>query len=361
MHRFLLMSFCLILFSSRGFGQPPQEKGKSAPPETNASAESDPIEEALRQYVEAFNTNDAPALAARWAPQGVYSNQSTGERTAGRAALQSDFEELFAESPGVRLVGRLENVRLIKPDVAAADGQATVVYPDGDASETSFSAIFIKEGDAWLLESIRETDLHSPETAYDALAELEWMVGHWVDQTEAAQVDTVVRWSPNQAFLLRSFSVQLEGQESSQGTQVIGWDPLRKQIRSWTFHSDGSFGEGVWSRNDADWMVKSTQVLADGRLASATQVITRVDENTLTVQTLGRNVDGEPAPATDPVTVARVETPASENASPAEGASPAKPGASATPSPIRKTPAAAKSSPAGTPAKKPAAAPNRGE
>jgi hypothetical protein len=104
-----------------------------------------------------------------------------------------------------------------------------------------------------------------------------------------------------------------------EGTQIIGWDPRAKQIRSWTFNSDGSFGEGLWSRNQDEWLVRTSQTLPDGRAATATQVIQRLDNDAVTVQTIGKEVDGVLEPASDPVTVARV----AEEPAEAPGASPA--------------------------------------
>ena len=65
------------------------------------------------------------------------------------------------------------------------------------------------------------------------------------------------------------------------------------------------------------------QMQSDGRLASGTSVITRVDNDTIEVQKIGESIDGEPIPASEPVTVVRVavaakvsvvETPAVEGA-----------------------------------------------
>ena len=144
------------------------------------------------------------------------------------------------------------------------------------------------------------------------------MVGHWQDASDADQVDTHVRWSANEAFLIRSFVVTREGEEPFEGTQVIGWDPRAGNIRSWTFSSDGSFGEGVWSAVGDEWHVLTAQTLADGRAATATQIIRRIDDDTATVQTIGKEIDGQPEPASDPVTIARVvEEPATDEAAPA--------------------------------------------
>jgi hypothetical protein len=61
--------------------------------------------------------------------------------------------------------------------------------------------------------------------------------------------------------------------------------------------------------------------MADGRLASGTQVITQIDSDTITVQTIAKEVDGVPEPTAEPVTMKRV----AETTSPVapEGAAPA--------------------------------------
>ncbi len=294
---------------------------KAAQPE---DAATDPIRQSLREYADAFNKNDAEALAARWSDTGVHVDSQTGERTTGREALLADFQKLFKDKAGARLAAEVSSLRLIKPDVASVEGRASVILPGEEPSATAFTAILVKQDDQWLLDSVNESPLPTPSSAASALKELEWMIGHWMDDSDTDQVDTTVRWGASGSFLVRSFVVQREDEDLQQGTQVIGWDPLQKQIRSWSFFSDGSFGEGLWSKSGDEWLVKSTQTLADGSLASGTQVIARVDDNTVTVKTIGREVDGEPAPSSEPVTVVRaaaaepIETDAAPNGTPTD-------------------------------------------
>jgi uncharacterized protein (TIGR02246 family) len=279
------------------------------------SPEQDEIEKTARAYADAFNNRDAKTLASLWAPEGVYTNRETGERTAGRESIQSQFAEILKEPSAKRLSVALNDVRLIKSDVAIADGRALVTVADeAGTKSTAFSAVFVKQGDQWLLDSVHETQAPTPPTPRAALAELEWLVGAWIDDSDDANVATSVRWSPHEAFLIRSFRVQLpDDDEPREGTQVIGWDPRNKQIRSWTFDSDGSFGEGTWSKNGDDWLVRMSHTLADGRVASGTQVISRVDSDNLTVQSIGSEVEGEPTPTADPVKVTRVREQAAQN------------------------------------------------
>jgi hypothetical protein len=216
-------------------------------------------------------------------------------------------------------------VRFIRPDIASADGQA-VESAQGDESggnKTAFSAIFVREGGRWLIDSIQESDLPASPPEPASLTDLEWMVGHWVDKSDQARVDTVCRWSGRQSFLVRSFKIKAgEENEPEQGTEIIGWDPKTNQIRSWMFLSDGSFGEAVWTKDGKDWEREGTQTLSDGRTASGTQVISRVDDNTMTIEMIAKDIDGEPQPASDPLTVVRVPDDKPQQTSPSSSSTP---------------------------------------
>jgi uncharacterized protein (TIGR02246 family) len=271
---------------------------------------SEPIREILRQYVEAFNKHDAKALAALWTAKGIYVDHTTGERLEGRTALESDFAATFKEKASGRLSGNVQNVRFIRPDIASAEGEAVFTPKDNDdePNKTSFTAILVKQDGRWLIDSIEESDVLAPPTASAALKDLEWMVGHWVDKSDQVRADTTCRWSHHRAFLIRSFTMQPEEDSGAdQGTEVIGWDPRAKQIRSWLFLSDGSFGEATWTKVGNDWMRRGSQTLSDGRSASATQIISRVNDNTLTVQVIGKEIDGEPQISGNALEVVRVQ------------------------------------------------------
>ncbi len=267
------------------------------------------IRQRLELYVEAFNTNQAEAITSFWAIDGVSVAEVSGERTQGRDALQQEFAAFFSENSGARLTGDVDNVRMVRPDVAEVEGRTTLFIGDVEPVQSSFTAVLVKEGDEWLISSSHEHSLPQPATPYDALKELEWLIGTWQDQADDAQVVTSVRWSPNQVFLIRSFHAQFDESDAVQGTQVVGWDPLAQQIRTWTFNSDGSFGQGTVSRHDDQWMLKMTHILSDGRVAAATKVMNRVDENTLSVETIGATIDGEPVPSSEAVTVIRTDAP----------------------------------------------------
>jgi uncharacterized protein (TIGR02246 family) len=268
--------------------------------------DSEAIDKFLQTYVAAFNKNQSDAVAEFWTPQCVYVDRETGERTEGRDAIRKDMEKLFKENPGAKITVELGATRFIRPDVATIEGHSTAHLPKLEPTSNDFSAVLVKEGDRWLIDNVQETGAATPPTPASALRELEWLVGDWVDDTPGITVSCSTQWAANQSFLLRSFKVQKDKEEPWEGTQVIGWDPRSKQIRSWTFDSDGSFDEGLWSKHGETWSVVLTRTLENGGMATGTQVIKKLSNDAYTVHTVAREINGEPVPATDPIKVVRV-------------------------------------------------------
>lgn len=266
------------------------------------------IAQTLKAYGEAFNKGDADALAKMWAESATHIDLDTGSQATGRESIQADLKAHFAERPNTKLTTQARQIRLIKPDIAHVHATVTLADPAGPTS-FDVSMILVKSGANWLIELAEEREILPPSDPVSALTELEWMIGSWADQSEEVQVQTQVRWSPNGAFLIRSFSYE-SGEESRKGSQVIGWDPRAQQIRSWAFYSDGSFGEGWWSKSGDEWLVKSTQTLADGSVASGTYVMKPEGDDAMTVQLIGHSVNGEMLPNKPAVRVVRIAEPA---------------------------------------------------
>ena len=273
-------------------------------PTSRPAAKAAAIRRAVATYVAAFNRGDAVAVAAHWSANGEWLSPS-GERFKGRAAIETEMAAYFEESEGHHVDVQNPTVRFLAPTVAVEEGTATVLQSGESPSETSYIAIHVKQNGEWRLDSVRETSIPSPPTHYGHLSELEWMIGNWVDQDENATIETVRAWSYNRNFISRSFSVSIDGQIELQGTQIIGWDPAAQRIRSWTFDSDGGFGEGIFTRDGNRWIVQTSQILYDGVQAESTNIITYVDDNTFTWQSVDRIVGGQMLPNIDQVTVVR--------------------------------------------------------
>ena len=88
-------------------------------------------------------------------------------------------------------------------------------------------------------------------------------------------------------------------------TQILAVHPATDAIQSWTFESDGSLDEAVWSRKDNGWTAKVTSFDSDGDKVTATTILIPIDENTFTFQSTERTVDGEKAADVGPIKVTR--------------------------------------------------------
>ena len=269
-----------------------------------ATADDAAIKSAIESYVAAFNRGDAAAVAKHWSSDGELTAPS-GKTFQGRVAIEAAFKEYFTENKGVRVEISEQDIRFLSQNVAVEEGTSRIIRAGQEPIETDYTAVHVKHDGKWTMDSVRETDRVEPSSHYEQLKDLEWMIGEWVDQDEDATVETVCQWTKNRNFITRSFKVALSDGSKIEGTQVIGWDPLRKTIRSWVFDSEGGFGVGIWSRNGNQWTVRLLQVLHDGTTASAINILTYVDENTLTFKSTGREIDGQLQPNIPEIRVVR--------------------------------------------------------
>ena len=310
-HHMMLVVLAILICHSALAKEPKKpEKAKqpkgSAKQNDNSQAEA-AIRKLVDSYVEDFNAGDAKAVALHWASSAVYLSRTTGERVSGREDIQKQMEAMFADTPGLKLEVSVDSIRLLSDSVAVEDGTARFIEAGTPPTETTYTAIHIKENGKWKMDSVRETVIPSVVTLsnYKYLSELEWMIGQWIDDAGDSTIETKCEWTKNRNFITRSFKASIQGQIELEGTQVIGWDPSSGTIRSWMFDSDGGFGEGTWERNDNRWIVKLSQVLPDGGKGSSVNIFTYIDNDTFTWQSIGRQIDGEFVPNVEEVTVVR--------------------------------------------------------
>jgi uncharacterized protein (TIGR02246 family) len=275
--------------------------------EDRRAADEGAIRKAVESYVAAFNRGDAKGLAALWAPEAVYTSPAGGEPAVGREAIEKQFAALFAEVKNAKLEAKTRDIQFVSPNVAIEHGTAKVIRPDQSPEETEYSAVYMKRDGQWLLDRIEEEETVEVQSNYERLKELEWMIGTWVDQDDVNRIETDCQWTKNRNFISRSFAISIRDKVEMSGMQIIGWDADQKRIRSWVFDSDGGFGEGVWSKKDKRWYIHNTGTMPDGRKTSSVNIITYVDKDRHTWQSVDRVVDGELLPNVDEVIVVRQE------------------------------------------------------
>jgi len=260
------------------------------------------IRETVKAYVAAFNARDAEALASYWSEKCEFATPA-GDLLQGRQAVQDAFGEYFKDNEAAKLEVAIESIGVIGASVAVEKGTSRVTRSDGTVSETVYAARYAKEGGKWKLSNLREAD--KAPSHYEQLKSLEWMIGDWVDASEDSVIQTSCKWTKNNNFITRSFSVSTGDLVVLQGTQVIGWAPDKKVIRSWMFDSDGGTGVGVWSQQGDRWTNRTVRILPDGRKGSSVNVITRIDDDSFTWKSTAREVDGDILPSVGPVTITR--------------------------------------------------------
>ena len=91
------------------------------------------------------------------------------------------------------------------------------------------------------------------------------------------------------------------------GMQLIGRNPRTGNLRSWVFESEGGFGEAEWSWDGKRWVQEATGVQADGDEVTATNILTPIDKNSFTWQSIDRTENGEDVPSIPPVKVTRAK------------------------------------------------------
>ena len=235
----------------------------------------------------------------------MYLNRTTGEEVVGRAAIAEQFTALFKEQPGLKLEVKVASVQFVSPNVAIEQGTAKLLAPDAEPEEIEYSAVNVKRDGKWLLDRVTDKSKEVAASHYEQLKALEWMVGHWTDDSDKAEVELDCNWTKNKNFLTRSFKISIDGQDDFSGMQVIGWDPAAKTIRSWTFDSNGTFAEATWEHRGKRWFIRNRGVLPDGRTASMVNVMKPVDENSFTWQTIDRTAGGELLPNIDEILIVR--------------------------------------------------------
>ncbi len=308
-------------------------------PDAAAMAE---IRAAIRTYKEAFERGDGTALAALWMPKGDIIDDE-GRVLSGREAV-GGITAAGTDSPRPNIRTEETSLRLLTADVAIEDGTITVTPPGATTPLKGwFSATWVRHDGAWKLAGLRESRISAPQDA-TRLADLDWMVGDWTivedhpdRETPAGTlpltpggrppIEVSVRWNATRTFLIRDMKLTGDAAATQSAddagdglpamhiTQRIGWDPLSRQIVSWSFGSDGSHGEATWTRDDNTWIARTMAVMPDGTQTSSLNIYSYDGANRCTWRSVPTHVGGEHAPHVT-MTMIRKPNPASPQTSP---------------------------------------------
>ena len=293
----ITVCFLFALFSEGLVAQP---TSSSVPDEEQG------IREAVVAYEEAWNKGDTAAVIALWVPDGQFIDDAGNEYSIKDLVERKISPAIPATEPP-ELDVNIKEVQLVTPRVAVVEGTTELM---GDTNRTirrtRYSAILVRQDNKWLLANVHQLEAISIPTS-NPLQELQWMIGQWMGTKGDTDIYSRVERSEGGQFITRVFEVSEAGDRKLSGTQIIGWDPRTRQIKSWFFDSDGSLGEGRWEKYDKDWIVSVTGVLRDGRSVAATNVYTPIDQNNILMQSLRVRIGDETKPNTETYIV-RIES-----------------------------------------------------
>jgi len=254
------------------------------------------LKQLIARYDQAFNAGDAAAVAALFtADARVY--DPDGVLLEGADAIRRRFAQVFENEPGLQVKSTVDELRLITPDVAVETGQTIITTKQGVSRTNRYHALHAKRNQHWQTVEAREFSAPDlPANADQRLAGLEWLLGDWLDEGPNGVARYSGAWDNAQRkrFLVRPFTVQVQGKPTLTGNHRIGFDPTLGQIRGWVFDSQGGFAEEFWYPAGTDqWVIKSTGVSAHGERVSATHLLTHTSNHNARLLVLDHAIDGE--------------------------------------------------------------------
>jgi uncharacterized protein (TIGR02246 family) len=267
------------------------------------------IRDLVTAFVKSFDSHDAKAIGELFLPDAKVITEE-GLVVEGRDAIAHVFADQFAENPEAKIAVQVDSIKFIGSDIALEVGSTRMTPAPGEVPEISrYTVVHAKRNGKWQMALARDAEGDSP-TPHDRLQSLGWLVGDWIDESSEAVVFTTCRWSPDKNFLLQDIQVTTAGKPTMMVYQRIGWDPLRKCVRSWNFDSEGGYGEGTWARTEDGWMIKVNGVRSDGSTATSTNTVTQDGKDAYVWRSADRVIAGAVG---DPVEVRVVRKPPQAN------------------------------------------------
>jgi uncharacterized protein (TIGR02246 family) len=282
-----------------------EEPIKVAAPIAVRSDDEKAIKSLLETFTKAFDSGNAAAAAATYTETAVVVDEE-GQRTEGRAAIQAQYEVAFKEAPGSTIAIKVDALRFLGPETALEVGRCTITPAKGvgPPEHTRFTTVYVKNEGKWLQAAVRD-EAAKVVSPHDQLTQLEWLVGEWVNESQDAIVSTTCKWTADGQFLVRDFTMKTKGNPVLSGTQRIGWDPLKKQFKTWIFDTQGGHAEGYWTHNGDEWTIKLEGVRQDGLPLSATNIVRRQGKDKMSWASMDRTVGGVAIPGVDEFMIVR--------------------------------------------------------
>jgi uncharacterized protein (TIGR02246 family) len=257
------------------------------------------LQKAAENFVAAYNTRDAKAIAALFTEDGEIVNLTGSRITSGRGDIQALYEGVFSGTP-LKIAIEVDSIRIVSPDLAIEDGVYHLTPADVEnapARSTTYTAVLAKtDSGEWRIASTRSLkDVSEGAGHLAGLAQA--LNGEWTYRApDGVRLDLAFGWDSTGKHLIGEMLTTTADGEPQAGSIRIAWDAAKQQILSWMFDGKGGFTHGVWTPNDHGWLVRSEGTTGDGEALTASQQLTSDGPDTLLWSASQRVVDGQSLP-----------------------------------------------------------------
>lgn len=269
--------------------------------------EKEQVVRRIQEFTEAINKGNIDNLDSYWTEDGEIINPMTGDTVEGTKEISQYLQNKIKELKGKKIVFDVGDIAFPSADLAKVQGVLQIQENGKTVDRSARKIELIKDNGKWYLDTLKEIKVDLPPSAYEHLKELEWLVGKWKDEDDDTTIFFNTHWDKNKNFLTQKFSMEVYGLEALEGMEIIGWDPIEKQIRAWVYDSDGGFGSGIFVKTDKGYNIKMSYALSDGKKASATNVYTKIDNRSYSFSSIDRKIGDVALPNIEPVTVVKEE------------------------------------------------------
>ena len=299
----LLCAAGIALAAYHGFG--PQAAAADPEPSKAQAADEAAIRATADEFVKAFNAADGKAIASEWAVDAGYTDEQ-GQEFRGRKEIQNEYESILKAFPGATIAVEIESIRFLGPDTAIEKGITRVKMPkDKGTTAARYTVVHARRDGKWIIVVGHDLPYVSASNA-DYLKDLDWMIGEWKADGKEAGIRIKSEWMAQHNYIKNTYNVIKDGEPTLTGAQIIGWNPKTGKIIAWHFDANGGYGNDVWTKDGAKWDIEATGVFHDGSETTAVNIITPIDANSFTWQSVRRTLDGVRLPDVGPVKIVRV-------------------------------------------------------
>jgi len=302
----LALSLGITVFggiNDQAFAKSTKKKSDTSTAAKSTQGDEPAVRAQLAEMARQLAAGNAAQLAALWALDGEYVSED-GDRARGRKEIENRFSNLFAQGkPQVSLVA--DSVKFLAPTVAVVEGTVQRVRDGQTVPDTHFSLVLVKGADGWLMNRASESPMVSTSN-YDYLRQLDWIIGEWDAKGANATVHLKAEWVPSKNFIICKYETKKADGSTSVDMQVIGWDPILSQPRSWHFDSSGGYGQGFWTKANNQWVCDASGVESDGSTTKSRNIMSVKGSNSFDWSSINRSVDGMAVGDASPLQVQRI-------------------------------------------------------